>query len=313
MPGPDWNWFFSSLAQSAAAIVGIFGAFIVTKILTSQSAFAEKCRQAQALIAMGQKISDEANRLSFDWYHRNDSETEFEELEDLLEKDGDLTPDELYEKLNFSPYLPKADVIKMIANAKSRREDRIRREEEKRKQEVDELRRFGIGSTMAGNMSRGSLSMRGLHVPGMSQNLNKEREEIDHLYTEAKHHAQVVSDFHALIITHPESSPAITTSLVLILALFFVGVIYPLSCMPLQLGVRPTFSVDAILESISSYQGTLLCLISLLFSAMIAMFFVMNIRMRYPQNLLRQIEGYKNLSIYSKYFAIREKNKASGK
>jgi hypothetical protein len=39
MPTTDWNWFFSSVAQFAAAIVGIFGAFIVTKTLANQSAF----------------------------------------------------------------------------------------------------------------------------------------------------------------------------------------------------------------------------------------------------------------------------------
>lgn len=38
----DWNWFFSSLSQSAAAIVGIFGAFIITKIFSNQTAFSEK-------------------------------------------------------------------------------------------------------------------------------------------------------------------------------------------------------------------------------------------------------------------------------
>jgi len=35
----DWNWFFSSLSQSSAAIVGIFGAFIITKILSNNSNF----------------------------------------------------------------------------------------------------------------------------------------------------------------------------------------------------------------------------------------------------------------------------------
>ena len=35
----DWNWFFSSVAQSAAAIVGILAAFIITKILNSQTEY----------------------------------------------------------------------------------------------------------------------------------------------------------------------------------------------------------------------------------------------------------------------------------
>jgi len=33
----DWNWYFAALSQSAAAIGGIFGAFIITKVLTNQT------------------------------------------------------------------------------------------------------------------------------------------------------------------------------------------------------------------------------------------------------------------------------------
>ena len=35
----DWNWFFSAIAQSTAAITGIFSAFIITKIINNQSNF----------------------------------------------------------------------------------------------------------------------------------------------------------------------------------------------------------------------------------------------------------------------------------
>ena len=38
----DWNWFFSSFAQSSAAIVGIFGAFLITKILNKLGGNYEK-------------------------------------------------------------------------------------------------------------------------------------------------------------------------------------------------------------------------------------------------------------------------------
>ena len=100
MPTTDWNWFFSSVAQSAAAIVGIFGAFIVTKILANQSAYAEKSRRIQELITLGEKLVDATNRLSFEWYHKHDSAREIEDLEKLLEKHRFLiyellTPDDI--------------------------------------------------------------------------------------------------------------------------------------------------------------------------------------------------------------------------
>lgn len=41
----DWNYFYSSLALSVAALVGIFSAFIITKVISNQSEFEKKCRR----------------------------------------------------------------------------------------------------------------------------------------------------------------------------------------------------------------------------------------------------------------------------
>lgn len=37
----DWNVFYSSLAQSTAAFVGLLGAFIITKIINNEQQFNE--------------------------------------------------------------------------------------------------------------------------------------------------------------------------------------------------------------------------------------------------------------------------------
>lgn len=137
MATTDWNWFFSSIAQSAAAIVGIFGAFIVTKILANQTAFAERNLRIQELITLGQKLAEASSRLSFEWYHRNDSANEHEKLETLLDEDDSQTPEALYERLRFSAYIPRANAIATIAHAKSLREKRIEREREETWRELE--------------------------------------------------------------------------------------------------------------------------------------------------------------------------------
>lgn len=309
MPTTDWNWFFSSVAQSAAAIVGIFGAFIVTKILANQSAFAEKNRRIQELITLGEKLVDATSRLAFEWYHKHDSVSEIEDLEKLLEKDETEAPESLYEKLRFSPYIASADALQTISRVKSHREERLQREREESRRQMEQARTLGIGSAFAiparSNLMSGVNSS--LHL---QPRLTKEREEIDEMYTEVKHHARVVSDFHSLVVSHPESSALITASLVLILTLFFAGVIYPLSFMPLPTDWKPSLSLSEIPNFIFSLRGALLAVVSILFSTMLAMFFVLNIRMRYPQALLEQLEQYKHLSMYSKYFANRADNVA---
>lgn len=57
----DWNWFFSSLAQSSAAIVGFFGAFTITKILSNETAFSEKKNRLKELLSVAEKIKDDAD------------------------------------------------------------------------------------------------------------------------------------------------------------------------------------------------------------------------------------------------------------
>lgn len=309
MPTTDWNWFFSSVAQSAAAIVGIFGAFIVTKILTNQTAFAEKLLRIQELITQGQKLTEASNCLSFDWYHRNDSADELERLEKLLEEDDSQTPQSLYEKLHFSPYIPRADAIATIARAKCLREDRIAREREQRRRQFEQIPAQGLFGS-ARPLDFGQLP--GISSPRiqMGPQLKKEREEIDGLYTEARHHVRLVSDFHAIVAPNPESSPVITASLALILTLFFAGVIYPLSFMPLPTDWKPALSFDAIPSFLFSLRGALLMVVSLLFTTMLAIFFVMNIRLKYPVEKLERLEHFKHLSAYSQHFSNREANAA---
>lgn len=309
MPTTDWNWFFSSVAQSAAAIVGIFGAFIVTKVLANQSAFSEKSRRMQELITLGEKLVDATSRLSFDWYHKHDSAGEIEDLEKLLEKDETDEPESLYEKLRFSPYIARADAIQTIARVKAYRVDRLRREREESKCKIEQVRGLGMASAFA--IPASSELLRGLNSSlHLQPQITKEREEIDTMYTEVKHHARVVSDFHAIVVSHPESSSLITASLILILTLFFAGVIYPLSFMPLPTGWKPSLSFSEIPSFLFSLRGALLIIVSILFTTMLAMFFILNVRMRYPQILLEQLEQYKNLSKYSKYFANRAENAA---
>lgn len=311
MPTTDWNWFFSSVAQSAAAIVGIFGAFIVTKILANQTAFAEKNLRIQELITLGQKLTEASGRLSFVWYHRNDSADELEKLERLLEEDDSQAPEALYEKLRFSPYIPRADVIATIARAKSLREEKLQREREEARRQLEQARSQGF-SAIARPMAMGSELLRGINSPRLhlGPQLEKGREEIDSLYTEARHHARVVSDFHAIVSPNPESSPVITASLILILTLFFTGVIYPLSFMPLPTDWKPALSLSEVPAFIFSLRGALLGCVSLLFTAMLAMFFVMNIRLKYSPAMLERLEQFKHLSEYSEYFANREANAA---
>ncbi len=81
----DWNWYFSSLAQSTAAVVGIFGAFIITKILSNQSEYSQKKSQLKTLLIRSQRLTDDAEALAFSWYVKRTNEKALYELREIWE------------------------------------------------------------------------------------------------------------------------------------------------------------------------------------------------------------------------------------
>jgi hypothetical protein len=82
----DWNWFFSSLAQSVAALVGVFSAFIITKIVNNQSEFSSKIARTQELLNMSSKYKEAASLRYLDWFNEHRMKDAMEDLTDLLKK-----------------------------------------------------------------------------------------------------------------------------------------------------------------------------------------------------------------------------------
>lgn len=188
----DWNWFFSSLAQSAAAIVGIFGAFIITKILSNQAAYSEKKNRLAELVVIGQKITDDANALAFDWYNNHVADDALEDMEKMLEENADQDADSLYDRLRFSIYERREISIRRIEQYIQARKERKRKEQEARR---------GLGALM--------MQSHHLNIPGnmyIRPALEKERNAMDHVAREARHHTRLIGGFLGSIKNNPESS-----------------------------------------------------------------------------------------------------------
>lgn len=293
----DWNWFFSSLAQSAAAIVGIFGAFIITKILSNQAAYSEKKNRLAELMVFAKKIADSADDLAFDWYNKHIAQREIEDLDELLDKGAEEIPDRLYDSLRFSIYEDREVSLRRIEQHLLIRTERKRKEHEARKD------RLGLGALLT--------PMTGLKMGAnlhLRPALDKEREAMDQVVREARHHTRLVSEFLDGVKDNPESSSVITVALMLVVTLFYVGVIYPLSFMPTPLNWTPALSLEAFFDVAFSLKGILLIVVSLIFTGILAVFFFMNIRMKYDSKVVNQLHLFTSMAAYSMHFAIMEKN-----
>lgn len=149
-------------------------------------------------------------------------------------------------------------------------------------------------------------NLRSLHHPYVE--LQKEREAIDALEVDIRHHMRTISDFLELISSNPESSRAITWALIMVAALFLLGVIYPLSFMPTPSAWIPALEVTGFWERLVSLQGILLMSVSAVFLAAITMFLFMNLGMRYTQDQIRFLEKFTKIGAYSQYYEIADEN-----
>ena len=98
----------------------------------------------------------------------------------------------------------------------------------------------------------------------------------------------------------------------MITALFFVGVIYPLSFMPIRLDTAPALSIGAFVDIALSLKGALLIAVSCIFTGVLAMFFTMNLRMKYQTEVIRKLIEFTSLGAYSKFFLVMESNQKEG-
>jgi hypothetical protein len=113
----DWNWFFSSLSQSTAAIVGLFGAFIFTKIINNEQKFNENNDKIRDMIDNSNNLIRQLSNRRFKWYNLRINEDALDDMKKSFKEDNvnlDLKSEELYEKFNFSPFDKKEDVLKLI-------------------------------------------------------------------------------------------------------------------------------------------------------------------------------------------------------
>lgn len=113
----DWNVFYSSIAQSTAAFVGLLGAFIITKIINNEQQFNEHKILIEDYIVAGNYLKQKLNDRYFKWYNKRTREQELEDLTDDARKNEDILyepPESLYKKYRFSEFDNKEEILVAI-------------------------------------------------------------------------------------------------------------------------------------------------------------------------------------------------------
>lgn len=292
----DWNWFFSSLAQSTAAIVGIFAAFLITKVVSSQGEFIRKKTRLKELLANSEKFRESFDIRAFDWYCERKSEYALEGLEDILNELEDpaaaSTPAEYYDRLRFARYEPRDTVLERIEKA------------------IADHRPPNRGGGRFAMLAPSIASMRfSTTIDNQTrQSVTEEGETIDELIVEAKQHCRLAKLHLTDITGDPEASGVVSLSILAAFLLFLGGVILPLSLLRLENTQTEMLGAIDWLASLLSLKGALLLLVTLIFSAILFLFWWVNSSLKYDTAEFGQLESDTKLENYSPYLQIRKEN-----
>lgn len=283
----DWNWFFSSVAQSSAAIVAVFSAFIITKIINNQSLFESNNRRIKKLLNESVRFKELAIYRRIGWYSQYLINKETKKLQEKCKNLEILgSPEEYYFNSNFPSFIKRDGVI----------------------QRIDSVMKLPISAKSTTPIENAFKDFRPNHELSEEQLITEEQNKIYGLIADIKHHVAVLNDFIEELSANSESSAVIRWSILASMSLFFVGVIYPLGFLPLPQGAVITLSLKYIPDYIFSFSGLLLSILALIFSGINSFFYNINSKMLYDPNGIAELKAFSTFGDYSVYFKNMEDN-----
>ena len=282
----DWNWFFSSVAQSAAAIVAIFGGFIITKIINNQTEFQRKCREVKECIRLCVRLVSQGKITGFSFVADLSKRHGLISIERRIFNDSPIkNASDYYRTTEFSAYVDRQEIIDaingLIANF--------------RQNPTTPLMRSGIFSD--------SVAREAFHVRKRDT-----EDSINQFIIDTNSQSLLARSLASEIKGNPYSSTLVTTAIIGIVIMFFVGVIYPLSFMPMPLNSNPTLSLSAFWDILFSIRGMILAVVSAIFILIMLTFMMINRRLKFNPQDTKDLEFYSNPESFSEYLSRARAN-----
>ncbi|KYQ83280.1 hypothetical protein AWW72_14885 [Acinetobacter sp. NRRL B-65365] len=293
----DWNVFFSTISQTAGAIVGIFSAFLITKIVSNQTTYSQKQDQAADCIAKSKKLVNESSIRYFHWYGERKADEAIGKIsDDYSETKVIQTAEYYFDIAKFSPFESRSDSLAIIQKEIAKIEELKRIEDERIMSSKNSISSgFSYLTPVYTQMPR-------IINQGLGTQLLEERDLIDDLFVRIQYQADVNNNLHKDLENNTESSTLISISILAMILLFFTGVIYPLSFLPMLSGSEISLTISAFWDLLFSLKGALLVVISVIFGGLMIVFLHANYKLKYSQELKDELKKYSDPRNYSSYF-----------
>jgi len=288
----DWNWFFSAFAQSAAAIVGIFGAFIISKIINNQSKFNENKGLLQQYLNDALNLKNRFYSCNIEWYNERTRESSLEDISLEIKKgESLLNAGQYYNNYHFSEYDDREKILEEIENLiRSRTSSEEDISNSFKSTQISKLTPFMY------NTSLYNLKIQ-LH-----QELNIVGRNIHEITNEIYDHIRKIKTFLNKIKDNPESSTLIKYAICGAILLFISGVILPLLFLPMYNYGSFVFLIKKVFKNFPPMISIILSSFFTIFLVLMGYFLYVNQRLKYDAEEIEELEKFIRLKEYSPYF-----------
>lgn len=292
----DWNVFFSTVSQTSGAIVGIFAAFLITKIVSNQSTFEQNMEKLHKQLSLSKKLQSETEIRRFDWYNRRRLSRLLEDIDKNIFESGVFKePEQYLELYSWSKYQSKKDILIAIKDHLETFKEKMEREHSPFMSSIAQIQSASLHA----------------HTMDLIKMENAELESIKELYVRVSHQCDENYTLANGLKLNSESSSLVSLSIIAVVLLFFLGVIYPLSFLPVSTESELTLSLSAFWDILLSLKGAILGLISLVFTGLMITFYFVNHRMKYQSDTLELLMKYSKPESYSVYYSNYVVNSAT--
>lgn len=243
----DWNWFFSSFCQSAAALIGIIGAFVISRLLGIRERANTTISEFDNLIIEFNELILKINSRHFYWFTKSHVKYN-SELKELIAAGEfeDLTQEKILEKVYaLEDRLYKIDAAVM---------EGFNYSYDKHKPKYTDI---GNGFSV-----KNTFPILDLPPQGIWTDLETEQDQINNLKIQSQVLIQKFEKNSQDLNSFNSSIKSLKAVIIVLLIIFPLNVVYPLHFMPLAVNAIPklTFDINLILKSLITLKMTLLAI-----------------------------------------------------